>query len=107
MAPKFGEELAIYGLIALSQDSLLVSMIWAAALAYMLDRRFLPAAGWMLAGAALSFFGLIHAYRLNSSGIVNKLGILAAPEFFASYAARPCSLGGCHFYNQRVPSPTN
>jgi len=41
-APKFGEELAIYGLIALSQGALLVSMVWAAALAYMLDRRFLP-----------------------------------------------------------------
>jgi AGZA family xanthine/uracil permease-like MFS transporter len=104
-APKFGEELAIYGLIALSQGSLLVSMIWAAALAYMLDRRFLPAAGWMLAGAALSFFGLIHAYLLNSSGILNKLGILAAPEFFASYAAVALFLVGCHFYNQRSPSP--
>ena len=106
-APKFGEELAIYGLIALSQGSLLVSMIWAAALAYMLDRRFLPAAAWMLAGAVLSFFGLIHAYLLNSSGIVNKLAILAAPEFSASYAAAALFLVGCHFYHQRVPSPTN
>jgi AGZA family xanthine/uracil permease-like MFS transporter len=104
-APKFGEELAIYGLIALSQGSLLVSMIWAAALAYMLDRRFLPAAGWMLAGAALSFFGLIHAYALNPSGIVNKLGLLAAPEFSASYAAAALFLLACHFYKQRVPSP--
>jgi len=49
----------------------------------------------MLAGAALSFFALIHAYLVNSSRIVNKLAILAAPESFASYAAAalfPCGL---------------
>src|ERR1700724_4426364 len=77
-APTFGEELAIYGLIALSQGALLVSLVWAAALAYILDRRFLPAAGWLLAGAVLSFFALIHAYDLSSAGIVNKLRVLAA-----------------------------
>jgi AGZA family xanthine/uracil permease-like MFS transporter len=103
-APKFGEELAIYGLIALSQGALLVSMVWAAALAHMLDRRFLPAAGWLLAGAVLSFFGLIHAYDLNSAGIMNKLGIFAAPEFAISYAAAALFLAGCHFYNRRFPS---
>ena len=103
-APKFGEELAIYGLIALSQGALLVSMVWAAALAYILDRRFLPAAGWLLAGAVLSFFGLIHAYDLNSAGIMNKLGIFAAPEFAISYAAAALFLAGCHFYIRRFPS---
>jgi AGZA family xanthine/uracil permease-like MFS transporter len=103
-APKFGEELAIYGLIALSQGALLVSMVWAAALAYILDRRFLLAAGWLLAGAVLSFFGLIHAYDLNSAGIVNKLGVFAAPEFAISYAAAALFLAGCHFYIRRFPS---
>ena len=103
-APKFGEELAIYGLIALSQGALLVSMVWAAALAYILDRRFLPAAGWLLSGAILSFFGLIHAYDLSPAGIVNKLGIFAAPEFAFSYAAAALFLAGCHFYNRRFPS---
>jgi len=43
-ARRFGDELPIYGLIALSQGGLLVSMIWAAAIAYMLDRRFLHSA---------------------------------------------------------------
>jgi AGZA family xanthine/uracil permease-like MFS transporter len=71
----------------------------------MLERRFLPAAGWMLAGAVLSFFGLIHAYELNSAGIVNKLGFFAAPEFAASYATAAAFLVGCHFYNRHFPSP--
>ena len=104
VAPKFGEELAIYGLIALSQGALLVSMVWAAALAYILDRRFLPAAGWLLSGAILSFFGLIHAYDLSPAGIVNKLGIFAAPEFALSYAAAALFLAGCHYYIRRFPS---
>jgi AGZA family xanthine/uracil permease-like MFS transporter len=80
-APRFGDELAVYGLIALSQGALLVSMSWAAAIAYMLDRRLLHAAGWLLAGAVLSFFGLIHAYDLSPAGIVNKLGIFVAPRY--------------------------
>jgi AGZA family xanthine/uracil permease-like MFS transporter len=99
-APKFGDELAIYGLIALSQGALLVSMVWAAAIAFMLDRRFLHAAGWLLAGAVLSCFGFIHAYNLTSAGIVNRLGIFAAPRFAISYAAGALFLVGCHFYTR-------
>jgi AGZA family xanthine/uracil permease-like MFS transporter len=58
----------------------------------------------LLAGAVLSFFGLIHAYDLNSAGIVNKLGVFAAPEFAISYAAAALFLAGCHFYIRRFPS---
>jgi hypothetical protein len=36
---------------------------------------------------------------------VNKLGILAAPEFTISYALAALFLVGCHFYNARMPSP--
>jgi AGZA family xanthine/uracil permease-like MFS transporter len=103
-APLFGEELAIYGLIALSQGALLISMIWTAAIAYMLDRRFLHAAGWMLAGSGLSFFGVIHAYRLDAEGTMNKLGFFAAPEFAISYTLAALFLVACHFYMRRFPS---
>jgi AGZA family xanthine/uracil permease-like MFS transporter len=72
-------------------------MVWATALAYVLDRRFLHAAGWLLAGAVLASFGVIHAYDLSSAGIVNKLGIFVAPEFAISYAAAALFLAGCHF----------
>jgi adenine/guanine/hypoxanthine permease len=99
-APQFGDELAIYGMIALSQGALLVSMVWAAALAHMIDRRFLQAAAWLGAGAALSFFGVIHAYNLTVDGIVNKIGLLAAPQFAGSYALGAAFLVACHFYNR-------
>lgn len=102
-APTFGDELPIYGLIALSQGALLVSMVWAAAIAYMLDRRFLSAAGWLAAGGVLSFFGIIHAYALTPAGIANKLGIFVAPGFAVSYVAAALFLVVCHFYNQLFP----
>jgi hypothetical protein len=62
------------------------------------------AAGWILAGAVLSCLGLIHVYHLSPVGIVNKLGIFAAPEFALSYAACAFFLVGCHFYIRRCPS---
>ena len=101
-APKFGNELAIYGMIALSQGSLLVSMLWAAALAWMFDRRFLHAALWLMVGSVLSCFGVIHAYSLTVQGVENKLGFWVAPAFTISYAASALFLVACHFYAART-----
>jgi AGZA family xanthine/uracil permease-like MFS transporter len=103
-APLFGDELPIYGLIALSQGALLVSMIWTAAIAFLLDRRFLPAAGWLLAAAGLSCLGLIHAYRITGRGIETILGIFAAPAFALSYLAAAAFLVVFHVYATRHPT---
>jgi AGZA family xanthine/uracil permease-like MFS transporter len=101
-APNFGGELQIYGLIALSQGSLLTSMLWAAALVWMIERRFLAAAIWLGVGAILSCFGLIHAYTLTAAGVENKVGFGAAPGFAISYALGALFLVGCHFYAKRA-----
>jgi AGZA family xanthine/uracil permease-like MFS transporter len=102
-AAKFGDELPIYGLIALSQGAVLTSMLWAAALVYIVERRFLTAAAWMLVGALLSCVGLIHAYRLTPAGVENQLGWGVAPWFTWSYAAGALFLAGCHFYGRHAP----
>ncbi|HEY0760482.1 MAG TPA: hypothetical protein VGD59_14620 [Acidisarcina sp.] len=102
-APRFGDEVAIYGLIALSQGALLVSMIWAATLAYTFDRRFAHAAAWLGTGAALSCFGVIHAYRLTPLGVRNNIGWWVDPAFTLSYAASAGFLLGCHYYCKRAP----
>ncbi len=99
-AARFGDELPIYGLIALSQGAVLTSMLWAAALAYIVDRRFAPAAAWMAVGSVLSGVGLIHAFRLTPAGVENRLGLGVAPEFMWSYAAAALFLLGCHFYQR-------
>ena len=52
VAPRMGGDLAMGGLIALGQGSLLTSMLWSAALAFIIQRRFAPAAAWLAAAAA-------------------------------------------------------
>ena len=103
VAPRFGGELAIYGMIALGQGALLVSMIWAAALVWVIERRFLRAAAWMLVAALLSCFGVIHAFFLSPQGIENRLGWWVAPQFTLSYLAAAAFLVLCHWYAQGRP----
>jgi AGZA family xanthine/uracil permease-like MFS transporter len=104
VAPRFGGELAIYGMIALGQGALLVSMIWAAALVWIIERSFLKASAWMLVAAALSCVGVIHAYQLTPQGIENRLGWWVAPEFTLSYLASALFLLACHAYAKDRPA---
>jgi adenine/guanine/hypoxanthine permease len=101
-APLFGDQLYVYGLVALSQGALLVSMIWAAIIAHLLDRQLLHAAAWLGAGAILSCIGLIHAFRITSRGVETVLGLFAAPAFALSYLAASAFLVAFHFYVART-----
>ena len=85
MAPKFGSDLYLYGTIALSQGFLLTSMILSAVVVFMVEKQLSKAALWCFAASVLSFFGVIHAFTLTESGVQNKFGINAAPEFTAAY----------------------
>lgn len=76
-------------------------MVLSAATVFMIDRNFLKAAYWMFVGAILSATGLIHAYTLTESGIQNKFGWLAAPDFAAIYALTGLILLGLHFMHPR------
>jgi AGZA family xanthine/uracil permease-like MFS transporter len=98
IAPRMGGDLALGGLIALGQGSLLTSMIWSAALALMIQRRFAPAAGWMTAAAILSAAGIIHAYKLSPNGVESLIGLWVAPEFTLAYAGGAMFLLGCTWY---------
>lgn len=84
-APAFGRDLHIYGIIALSQRFLLSSMILAAILVSVIEREFLRAAVWTTIAAGLSMIGLTHAYDLVPSGVQNRFGVAAAPEFALMY----------------------
>jgi len=99
--PRMGTELALGGLLALGQGGLLTSMLWAAAMALVIDRRFVAAAGWLGTAAVLSAFGVIHAYALTAAGVESRLGWWAAPEFALSYAAGAVFLLGCGWYARR------
>jgi AGZA family xanthine/uracil permease-like MFS transporter len=99
--PRMGTELALGGLLALGQGGLLTSMLWAAILALVIDRRFIAASGWIFAAAVLSAFGVIHAYALMPAGIEGRIGWWAAPEFALSYAAGAVFLLLCAWYQRR------
>jgi AGZA family xanthine/uracil permease-like MFS transporter len=49
------------GMEILSGGAILVGLIWAAIAVFAIDRKWVPAAVYSLLGAALSFFGIIHA----------------------------------------------
>jgi adenine/guanine/hypoxanthine permease len=101
IAPRMGGDLAMSGLIALGQGSLLTSMIWAAALAFLVQRRFTPAAAWLAAAAGLSAIGIIHAYRLSPQGVESRIGWWVSPEFTLAYAGGAAFLLACQWYSQR------
>jgi adenine/guanine/hypoxanthine permease len=96
--PRMGTELALGGLLAIGQGALLTSMIWAAAMALIIEQRFVHAAAWMAAAAILSCFGVIHAYALTPAGIEGRLGWDSAPAFALSYSAGAAFLLFCHWY---------
>lgn len=85
VAPAFGNDLYIHGMIALNQGFLLSAMVLAAILVFVIEREFLKAAGWTATAAVLSLLGLIHAYELTPSGVQNQFGIAAAPAFAVMY----------------------
>jgi adenine/guanine/hypoxanthine permease len=98
VADKFGSDLYIHGVIALNQGFILTSMVLGAILALVIDRQFLKAGLWALAATALSAFGVIHAYQLTPSGVVNQFGWLAAPQFVAGYGLTAGFLLALHFW---------
>ena len=96
VAPTFGADLYIHGVIALSQGFLLSSMVLAAILVFVIEREFLRAAGWTAAAAVLSLTGLIHAYELTPAGVQNVFGVAAAPTFGVMYGLSAVFLVGLH-----------
>jgi len=105
VAPKFGADLYIHGMIALSQGFILTAMVLAAILAFITDRNFLKAGLWALAGAAFSAFGIMHAYELTPLGVQNKFGWFAAPQFVIGYALTGGCLLALHFRNAGPDAP--
>lgn len=96
-APKFGNDLFIYGVMNLSQGFILTSMILSATLVFMIEREFLKAAFWMVIAALLSAVGLIHAYVVSAGGLQNKFGWWEAPQFAFAYFFTSLVLVGFHY----------
>jgi len=75
------------GLIALSQGFMLTCMIWAAISARLIDREFRTAAVWALIGAAIAFFGFVHAGSLTPAGGTYDIGWASGWRWSIAYLA--------------------
>ncbi len=97
--------LFVRGIIVLNQGTLLISMIFAAVMVFLIERKFDKAAWWIFAASGLSFTGLIHAYRLTESGVQNGFGVAVSPRFGLMYAVIGLILLALHFH-QKSLKPT-
>jgi len=103
--PKFGGDLSVAGLIALSQGFLLTSMGLAAIVAFAIDHRFLASGTAAFACAACSSVGLIHTYRIGPGGIEPHFGILVGGQFAFAYAVTGAALVALHFVKRTGNKP--
>ncbi|MBT5369341.1 MAG: NCS2 family permease, partial [Nitrospinaceae bacterium] len=77
----------ISGMISLERGFIFTSMILAAMAAALIDRRPLRAAGWAITAAALTWFGVIHAWEITPDGVVSPFGWARAPGVAGGYIA--------------------
>lgn len=67
------------GMITLERGFIFTSLIITAAVAKLVDKELKQAAGWALAGAVASWFGIIHAWRITPFGVDSVFAWGAAP----------------------------
>lgn len=105
-APKFNPgDLALRGVFALNQGFILIAMLFASLLIYASERQWLKVAAWALAGAILSYLGVIHAYTLDPTGLQVKLGWGAAPGFALAYLGVAALALGLKFFARAEGGP--
>jgi AGZA family xanthine/uracil permease-like MFS transporter len=100
VAPRFGGDLYVYGIISLSQGFMLTSMILSAMMVFVVEQQFFKAALWTATAAVLSFFGVIHAYVLTPAGVQNKFGFAAAKAYALAYLITAVLLVALHYYSR-------
>ncbi len=103
VASKTGGDLVLSGLFSLGQGFLLSSILLAAMVAFVIDHRFLAAAGIALLSAFLSLTGLIHGVAITPTGAQALTGWWICPSFTLAYAATSLVLVGLFFLNRGKP----
>lgn len=100
VAPKFGNDLYVYGIISMSQGFMITCMLLSAMMVFVVERRFLKAAIWTAVAALLSFFGVIHAYVLTPTGVQNNFGFGTAKSFALAYLIASMLLVALELYER-------
>src|SRR4051812_16478031 len=93
-----GNGVLYQGLQVLGGGSILAGLVLGAIGVFVIDRKFMSAAAFALAGAVLTYFGFMHGEAI---GIGNALGV--TPGVTLAYAAVAAFLFGCARYGEVRP----
>jgi AGZA family xanthine/uracil permease-like MFS transporter len=91
----------IEGAFALEQGFLFSSMLLAAAVVGVIERRWLSAAGWCAVAALLSATGLMHSYRWTATDTILHLG--PAWPFVIGYAVMALVFFTARWTTEKAP----
>jgi len=100
VAPRFGGDLYIYGIISLSQGFMLTCMLLSAMMVFVIEGQFIKAALWAATAAVFSFVGVIHAYVLTPAGVQNRFGFGAAKAYALAYMITAVLLIALHYHTR-------
>jgi AGZA family xanthine/uracil permease-like MFS transporter len=98
--------LQLPGMVALSQGFMLTCLVWSAASALLIDRKLMSAARFMLLGALLAFFGLIHAGTLSAAGGVYTIGFGTGAPWAVGYLFAAGFFALCGLWAKRTGQDT-
>jgi AGZA family xanthine/uracil permease-like MFS transporter len=85
-----------HGLSVLGGGSILAGVVLGAVATFIIDREFIKAAGFALAGAVLTFFGFMHG---------ETIGVAVTPGVAAAYLMVAFVLYGCHQFGHVTVAP--
>jgi AGZA family xanthine/uracil permease-like MFS transporter len=91
-----------YGMVALERGFIFTSMILAAISVFLIDRNFLRAAYWSIAGLVLAFFGVIHTYQFIGNDVTSRVGIGEGMSYSVGYLAFFIIFILFHIYGKRA-----
>jgi len=80
----------------LGGGSILGGLVLGAIAAYIIDRKFMYAAGFALAGALMTFFGFMHG---------EKIGVMQTPVVAVSYLIMAGLFAACAKFAVVAPKP--
>jgi AGZA family xanthine/uracil permease-like MFS transporter len=85
-----------HGLSVLGGGSILAGVVLGAVATFIIDREFIKAAGFALAGAVLTFFGFMHG---------ETIGVAVTPGVASAYLLVAFVLYGCHQFGHVTAAP--
>ena len=83
----------LHGLIVLERGYIFTCMVLAALSACLVDRRFMVAAIWAMAGTLVTLTGLSHAYQLSGNSVDYLLMFSSAREGAIAYRGHEIAVG--------------